>query len=71
VSGVISVFSLNACVVTWPAMTMSLKRRAVDIIILLASFLAAVPGNQLDLTFGQATRARQSEHLMPKEGWGN
>ena len=67
-SGVISVFSLNACVVTWPAMTMSLKRRPS---ILLASFLAAVPGNQLDLTFGQATRARQSEHLMPKEGWVN
>ena len=67
-SGVISVFSLNACVVTWPAMTMSLKRRRS---ILLASFLAAVPGNQLDLTVGQATRARQSEHLMPKEGWVN
>ena len=33
------------------------------------AFLAAVPGNELDLTVGQATRGKESEDLMPKEVW--
>jgi hypothetical protein len=44
VSGVISVFSLNACVVTWPMASddHEFEEKAADIIGILASFLAAV-----------------------------
>jgi len=33
------------------------------------AFLAAVPGNEADLTVRQTMRGKQSEHLMPKEVW--